>query len=51
VLIPNSGGLEDIGWYHHGDPSFKLRVFGTHAYHYAQLMGPAATANSRSPKT
>jgi hypothetical protein len=42
VLIPNSGGFEDIGWDHYpGDPSFTLRRSGKHAYWYdSQLLGP-----------
>lgn len=41
VLIPNTDGFEDIGWDHlPGDPSFKLRMSGKHAYYYAQLLGP-----------
>ena len=37
VLIPNTGGFEDIGW----DYAYPNQHFsGKHAYYYAELVGP-----------
>ena len=40
VLIPNSGGFENIGW--DTSSSYTQHFMGKHAYYYAQVVGPGA---------